>query len=475
MRSSRLLRPGAVFLAALLPCPWSLSAQTASTSSVRPAAYVFGTSEQGSGEAYAPPNDDLRRDDAVNLGLGLDASRIFDGGRLDASAFALTHDAPSSPDWGFFAAGRFRAAFGGMGGPWIFRIEDAPRIQRRETVGLADFQRNELWGEAEHRGTDLGLGVRLGDRRRSVPGDADQGFDRQSLTGFLTAGSGSHSWRLEAGPQRYSTTAGDGWRLAASVDFVGAFKGLTATLRFLWLEPLSDPSKGGMSAGPAPTASPTPTPTPIPTPTPQPTPGPRPTPDPNRPVTEPSPVPSPVPEPPVESETGNPSMGSPQAPALLGPSLVVDAIDSDEGDWNFGRRTQELFGLVSHRLPGALVLTLEVHAQRERGPDILAPSYTFVSRDRACGSVCPPARVRAEVRRHSPGRRPLGTGLPPCLELHPGHRLPRPRIAPLRSERPAGCPSRRKEFLVCEPVLCAPRRRHLANAPLSSRHEDCSS
>jgi len=41
-------------------------------------------------------------------------------------------------------------------------------------------------------------------------------------------------------------------------------------------------------------------------------------------------------------------MGSPQAPALLGPSLVVDAIDSDEGDWNFGRRTQELFG---HREP----------------------------------------------------------------------------------------------------------------------------
>jgi hypothetical protein len=67
---------------------------------------------------------------------------------------------------------------------------------------------------------------------------------------------------------------------------------------------------------------------------------------------------------------------------LLGPSLAVDAVDSDEGDWNFGRRTQELFGLVSRRLPGALVLTLEVHAQRERGPDIFASSYTFVSRDR---------------------------------------------------------------------------------------------
>ena len=86
-------------------------------------------------------------------------------------------------------------------------------------------------------------------------------------------------------------------------------------------------------------------------------------------------------------------MSSARAPSLLGPSLVVDALDSDEGDWDFGRRKQEIIGLVSRRFPGALLLTLEAHAQRERGPDLAAPSATFIRRDRMAARLS----VRREI------------------------------------------------------------------------------
>ncbi len=153
-----------------------------------------------------------------------------------------------------------------------------------------------------------------------------------------------------------------------------------AALRLLWIEPLARAS--GSAASPA---LPTPSPTPSPG---SPTPGP-----------EPSP-PSTWERPPV-ADTVAPAAApqfSPPPPQLVGPALVVDPLDGDEADWDFGRRKQELRLVLAGRLPGALSASLELRAQRERGPDltVIGPALD-VRRDRFA--------VRGSLRR------PLGTRL----------------------------------------------------------------
>jgi hypothetical protein len=78
--------------------------------------------------------------------------------------------------------------------------------------------------------------------------------------------------------------------------------------------------------------------------------------------------------------------------------LVVDPLDGDETDWDFGRRKQELRLVLAGRLPGEIAAGLELRAQRERGPDltVIGPSVD-VERDRFA--------VRGSLRR------PLGTRL----------------------------------------------------------------
>lgn len=355
-----MLRP--IFALPILFLTSSVGAQSTPQTSVRPAAYLFGTTEAGSGMADGAPSGSSWRDDAVSFGLGLDASRSFGSGRIDSSIFALAHDPLSEADRGVFAAGRFRAVLADAA--WTFRIEDAPRIKRGDAPGLSDFQRNELSVEVEHRRSGPGLGVRLVDRRRSVPGDESLDFDRQSILAFVAGTTTRGAWRLEGGPQRYGTMAGDGWRITGAIDALRTLGRFTAALRFAWTEPIGAASGGAATGELYPSAAPTPTPTPMPMPGPE-----------LGPVGTESP--------PEDVETPAPlgtSMGP--APSLLGPSLVVDALDADEGDWDFGRRKQALVLVASHRLRSSLLFSLEAHLQRERGEDLQSPGLR-VRRDRA--------------------------------------------------------------------------------------------
>ena len=188
--------------------PRLLSGQSGPDSYVQPSISLLGTSERGSGAAYAPPRDGLRRDDAASLAIGLDARKVLPRGRIEGSGFALAHDPLSADDRGFYFAGRLRGSFDWNDHRWTLRIEDSPRLQRRDTASLSDFQRNDVWLELERATSVSGpkVSLRISDRRRSVRGDAGQGFDRQTFLGALTAGDPSgRVWRLEAGPQRYST------------------------------------------------------------------------------------------------------------------------------------------------------------------------------------------------------------------------------------------------------------------------------
>jgi hypothetical protein len=334
----------------------------------RPAVYLLGTSERGSGAAYMPaPLDRLGRDDAANVALELDVRHARKAGKLEASAFVLAHDPVSAADRGFSLAARARATFPMGDSAWTFRAEDSARLQRRESVDVSDFQRNELWAEIARRTDGLTIGVRLSDRRRSVRHDPLQSFARQWLSASLSGGSrGDASWRLEAGPQYYSTDVAEGWRIATALEAAARVLGIQTALRLLWIEPLE---RGAGSGAQSPTTAPTPAPTPSPgLPTPSP---------------EPSPVT--VERPPVADTVapGAVLQLSPPPPQLVGPALVVDPLDGDETDWDFGRRKQELRLVLAGRLPGALDASLELRAERERGPDltVIGPDVD-VRRDR---------------------------------------------------------------------------------------------
>ena len=316
----------------------------------RPAVYLLGTSERGSGPAYAPPLDRLRHDDAASVALGLDVRRMLQKGKLEASAFALAHDPASAADRGFFLAARARATFLWGDGAWTLRVEDSPRVQRRESVEVSDFERNELWAEIARKAGGTAVGLRVSDRRRSVRDDPLQGFARQWLSASVSGGSpGERSWRVEAGPQRYTTDVTTGWRLASALEIVARVLRAHAALRLLWIEPLSDHDRA-YATGATPSA---PSPSPMP------------------------PSPTPVPpegygRPPV-ADTVAPAASpqfSPPPPQLVSPVLIVDPLDCDEADWDFGRRKQELRLVIAGRLPGALSASFELRAQRERGKDV---------------------------------------------------------------------------------------------------------
>jgi hypothetical protein len=328
----------------------------------QPSLYLLGTSEHGRGDAYAPPNDSLKRDDAASLAFGLDARQGLPGGRIEASGFALLHD-PFASERGFSFTGRVRGTFGPAGGGWRVRFEESPRFQRRETATLSDFQRNDVWIGVE-RDTAAGtvLGLRVGDRRRSVDGDPLQGFNRQSLLASIGGGL-RRQWRFEAGPQRFATETFDGWRLVTTAELLGQVLRTQTAVRLTWIEPFADDS-GAASLRAA---------FDVPPPA----------------------VPVPTSGPSTEGPGASPGMPPTTAidarsqEGLLGPALVVDPLEGDEGDWDFGRRKLELVAVAARRL-GPLQLTAELRVQRERGESAFAPE---VRRDRMTARV----HVRREL------------------------------------------------------------------------------
>lgn len=334
----------------------------------RPAVYLLGTSERGDGAAYAPPLERLKHDDALSLALGLDVRRMLQAGKLEASAFGLAHDPASAADRGFLLASRARATFPWGGGAWTLRAEDSARLQRRESVAVSDFQRNELWLEIERRTDGPSIGLRASDRRRSVRHDRLQGFARQSLSAALSGGSpGAGSWRLEAGPQYYTTDVARGWRIASALEVVARVLRAQAALRLAWIEPLDHAARPRGATSPTfPSPSPTPTPT-----------SPAPSPEPSTPPT--------YERPPVADTValGASPQFAPPPPQLVGPMLAVDPLEGDEADWDFGRRKQELRLVVAGQLPGTVSASFELRAQRERGPDltVIGPGIQ-VERDR---------------------------------------------------------------------------------------------
>jgi hypothetical protein len=336
-------------LAGLLLAAGPSPAATPESSFVQPSLSLLGVSEHTSGAADAA-GDPFDRELGVDVGLGLDARHHVPGGWLDWSAFGLVHDPFVESSRGLFLAGRARGS-SRLGARWRLRLDDSARYQRRDTATLSDFQRNELSLGLEHLpSSGLTLGLRLSDRRRAVPDDPAQSFNRQSMLVNATWGRPRALWRVELGPQHFDTDAATGWRAIGTLEWAARLGPWTAGLRGTWIEPFEDTATGaheGVSLS-VPTSAPLPPMFP-----------------PDR-TTSPDATSTPAP------------VAPPTREGLLGPSLVVDPLEGDETDWDFGRRKQEIVGVFSRSIGTRLTLTAELRAEIERGPDLLAEPASFV-------------------------------------------------------------------------------------------------
>lgn len=323
----------------------------------QPSFHLVGSLDRGRGEAF-DARGDLRDDSAASLGFGLDGRRDAGRGGFQAGLFVLAHDPASSSDRGLFAAGRLRVTHG-FGTGWRFTLDDVAKLQRRDRLELSDLERNELALGIERRfESGRRLGLTFSDRRRGVHAAAVLGFERQALvTSFGVPLTPGRELQFQLGPQRFAADTARGWRFGFAAELLGADRRGAFALRASWLEPLSETRRvatlgpsgvspdsavgpavnfAGVAAGTARGA-----------------------------------MAPPLPEP-AEPEAG-----------LLGEGLIVDPLESDEDDWDLGRRKQELLVLGSWRLGERATLAALVRLVRERGPDLLsADPFALVAQER---------------------------------------------------------------------------------------------
>lgn len=350
------------WLAVLALLPSAARAADGGGSYVRPSFSLQGVSEHASGAAYALPENDFDRGLALCLGAGLDGRAQWEDGALDWSALAFVHDPTPDGHDGLFAAARFRGA-DGLGGAWRLRFDGSGRLQRRDTATLSDFERSDVSLGVERAGR-VTLGARIGDRRRSVR-EQTLGFDRQSLLVSATWGStGGHRFRVEAGPQVAHASTARGSRVSGTVEWAARLGAFTVALRGAWLEPFG--ARRREAAGSLTSVLPPGFPSPPVLPNPLPSP----------PVTPPPTSPPPDALVPTDAATRTASVEG-----LLGPALIVDPLEDDENDWDIGLRKQQLVA-VATRAFGPTTVSVELRADLERGPDLLSPVPSEVSRER---------------------------------------------------------------------------------------------
>jgi hypothetical protein len=330
-----------------------LRAATPETSFVQPSLSLLGVSEHASGSGLASP-DPFDRKLGMDVGFGLDGRQRIPKGWLDWSGFGLVHDALVDDDRSLFLAGRARGA-SRLGSRLRLRLDDSARYQRGDRTTLSDFQRNELSLGFEHlTSAAVTMGARFADRRRSVRGDDGQSFDRQSYLASLTWGRTGALWRLELGPQHYSTNGARGWRMLGTLEWAARTVRWTTGVRGTWLEPFDEGAGSNALFTTSPAAAPLPT----------------------------APRDTNPPAPPSETTPPN-AVAAPIREGLLGPSLIVDPLEDDETDWDFGRRKQEIVGVAARGFGTRLTLTAELRVEIERGPDLLAaPTTIDVERER---------------------------------------------------------------------------------------------
>jgi hypothetical protein len=348
---------------------------------VKPSLQLFATVDEVDDEAPEFVRDLVAANPALSLAAGTDVDWQGERGRMQLWTLGLIGSPSEKDDRNAFLAGRLHAVRP-LGRHWRLSLDDSGRWQRHEVPSPTDFQRNEaVLGLEWRRGEDGAVGLRLGDRRRSVPRVPELGFERQAIGVFGRIGVGRRT-SVEAATawQPFSARTAHGGRLVTSLD-VARFTVRGVTGVWLgWFEPRSDrvlltTADGGDRAAWA---------TPL-----------------------------------GDAEAGIGTRNALVAELLLPVRAELSAVDSasaveggwtadpalfdplesDSDEWDFGQRKQVLGGMFSRRIDNAWSLSVVFRLQHKTGPNLLLPGGS-------CGSSCQEDRLalRGSARYRLGGR-----------------------------------------------------------------------
>lgn len=271
---------------------------------------------------------------AGNLGAGLDGLLQAPTMRTSVGLFGLVRSPISSPDRAVYLAGRANWSWQ-PSATWRIGVRDSVKFQRQSELSAAGFQRNSVTANVEWRPltSPFGLSVEIGDRRRSLPEVERLGFARQSLGVALFSSTATAAAEFGVGLHRYDAPTATGRRLTLSGEVARFGRVTTASLRYAFMTPKSDRSKPFAESHDQ------------------------------------------------HGEFGDIDRGifleqlafAGTDATIASEVFVLEPIETDSDDWDFGRKKHVLVGYLSRRFAGGSTLAGSARVQRRDGPNLLAP------------------------------------------------------------------------------------------------------
>jgi len=309
--------------------------------------YAFGSVESDEGFPFGLiTGGDVEPTSAFSLSGVVDARREGRWGRVRAAGYGLVRNPASSRSRTYFLAGRL-AYTRPIGAHWRLSADDTAKLQRRPQLDIASLERNDFTAAVEWRPSPfVGALGQFSDRRRGYYGDLDfLGYDRQAVRGAVFGAPGQRV-RAEGGVtwQRYDSLLATGSRLVFGGELAAFPRQTLITLKYAWFAPYNDVRKIDLFGPPD-----------IP-------PG------------------VDVPEEVLYFDVYLAAfiellaLQSTDA-ELAGESFFLDPIESDNDDWDFGRRKHVLGLIVSRRLDERTSIGALFRYHRRHGPLLLNPAY----------------------------------------------------------------------------------------------------
>ncbi|HQZ39767.1 MAG TPA: hypothetical protein PLH72_12085 [Vicinamibacterales bacterium] len=314
------------------PTPWTW----------RPSLFLLAAADENTDPPVgAVPVDFEQPGFAGNLGAGLDAAHRTSRTRLAAGVFGLMRSPLSGPDRAMYVGGRISWSWQ-PAEAWRLDFRDSAKLQRQPQLDVAGFQRNNAAVGLEWRRptSPIGLTLEVGDRRRGLPSLEVLGFARQSFTLGVVSSSATSAAEVGVGLQRYRAPTATGRRLVVSAEVAKFGHATIGSARYAFVDPRLDRS---------------------------------------------IPFTDEAGEQPGEfSDIDRADFLEQLAFAgsdstIASEVFVLDPIETDSDDWEFGRRKHVLVGYLSRQLSGEAVLSGSVRYQRREGPNLLAPQGSLLA------------------------------------------------------------------------------------------------
>jgi hypothetical protein len=272
---------------------------------------------------------------AENLGGGLDGGHSTARTRIAVGLFGLVRSPLSGPARAMYVGGRLSWSW--QPAPaWRLDLRDSAKLQRQPQLAVAGFQRNNAVFGVEWRPTTSPVGVSLevGDRRRDLPVLDVLGFARQSVTLGVVSSSTTSAAEVGIGIQRYRAPTAAGRRLVISAEVAKFGRATIGSARYAFVDPSADrsrpfPGDTGQQAG-------------------------------------------------EFSDIDRADFLEQLAFAgsdstIASEVFVLDPVETDSDDWDFGRSKHVIVGYLSRQFAGGAVLSGSIRYQRRDGPNLLAP------------------------------------------------------------------------------------------------------